>query len=83
MENTPPISPRTRLLVFIQAYIETHGWSPTVREIGDALGWHMSHVYWHLSKLTTRGYVAWEPGKSRTLRLLRPIVTVFTNKADL
>lgn len=48
------------------------GYPPTVRELGEALGYSpnslMAVHYW-LRELRDTGQVTWEPGKPRTLRV--------------
>ena len=66
----PRITARQReVLEHVRAYIATHGYSPTYREIGGHLGIRINAVVGHLRALTLKGYVTQLPGKNRTLRL--------------
>jgi repressor LexA len=56
---------------FIRRYLDRHGYPPTVREIGKAVGLHSSStVHAHLSKLESRGLLKRDPSKPRALELL-------------
>jgi repressor LexA len=56
---------------FIRRYLDRHGYPPTVREIGKAVGLHSSStVHAHLSKLETLGLLKRDPSKPRALELL-------------
>src|SRR6476659_477846 len=56
---------------FISRYLNSHGYPPTVREIGKAVGLHSSStVHAHLSKLETLGVLKRDPSKPRALEVL-------------
>lgn len=58
-----------QVLDFIRAGIAEHGRPPTMREIGDHLGVSSTNaVNDHLKALVSKGYLAREKLKSRTLR---------------
>lgn len=58
---------------FIRKYTESHGYPPSVREIGNAVGLASpSTVHMHLKVLETHGYIARDPKKPRTIELLGP-----------
>ena len=67
-----PLTPRKRdIVAWITGYIDTHGYSPTVREIQHAYGWSTPNsVMCHLTPLRKKGYVTWVDGCSRTLRVI-------------
>lgn len=47
---------RQRVLDYIASYQDEHGWAPTIREIGDAVGLASpSSVHGHLQVLRDRG----------------------------
>lgn len=49
-----------------------HGYAPTIRELGRDLGISSENgVREHLVRLQEAGYLDWEYGKARTLRILR------------
>ena len=56
---------------YIGSYLSKHGYPPTVREIGKAVGLHSSStVHAHLSKLETLGVLRRDPSKPRALEVL-------------
>jgi repressor LexA len=56
---------------FIGTYLGKHGYPPTVREIGKAVGLHSSStVHAHLAKLETLGVVKRDPSKPRALEVM-------------
>lgn len=60
------------ILTFIQRYTEAHGYPPSVREIGQALGLTSSStVHSHLSALEKKGYLRRDPSKPRALEVLK------------
>jgi len=60
------------ILTFVQRYADAHGYPPSVREIGQALGLiSSSTVHSHLSALGKKGYVRRDPSKPRALEVLR------------
>ena len=55
---------------FIGTYLGKHGYPPTVREIGKAVGLHSSStVHAHLSKLESLGVLRRDPSKPRALEV--------------
>jgi repressor LexA len=64
---------RGQILQVIENYIAVHGCSPSNREIAAAAGLRSpSTVLRHLKQLKADGYVAYQPGVPRTVRVLRP-----------
>lgn len=60
------------ILTFIQRYADAHGYPPSVREIGQALGLTSSStVHSHLSALEKKGYLRRDPSKPRALEILK------------
>jgi repressor LexA len=56
---------------YISRYLNRHGYPPTVREIGKAVGLHSSStVHAHLSKLESLGVLKRDPAKPRALEVL-------------
>ncbi|MGZ5309085.1 MAG: transcriptional repressor LexA [Solirubrobacterales bacterium] len=56
---------------FISHYLSKHGYPPTVREIGKAVGLHSSStVHAHLAKLETLGVLRRDPTKPRAIEVL-------------
>jgi repressor LexA len=56
---------------FISRYLSRHGYPPTVREIGKAVGLHSSStVHAHLAKLESLGLLKRDPSKPRAMEVL-------------
>jgi repressor LexA len=56
---------------FIGRYLKQHGYPPTVREIGKAVGLHSSStVHAHLAKLENLGVLKRDPTKPRAIEVL-------------
>jgi repressor LexA len=56
---------------YVLGYVDQHGYPPTVREIGEAVGLASpSTVHAHLANLERAGYVKRDPTKPRALELL-------------
>jgi len=56
---------------YIGSYLTKHGYPPTVREIGKAVGLHSSStVHAHLSKLESLGVLRRDPSKPRALEVM-------------
>ncbi len=61
-----------QILEVIESYIARHGCSPSNREIAAAAGLKSaSSVLRHLQQLQADGYVSFQPGVPRTVRVLR------------
>jgi repressor LexA len=55
---------------FLVDYVDQHGYPPTVREIGEALGLSSSStVHAHLAALQDKGYLTRDPTKPRALEI--------------
>jgi repressor LexA len=69
---------------FVVAYADEHGYPPTVREIGEAVGLASpSTVHAHLANLERAGYVRRDPTKPRALELTRRERPVAATSATL
>lgn len=70
---TTTLSPRTALvLAAIEAFWRDHGYSPNIREVAAACGYHgTGAAEHHIRKLREAGYITWERGLSRTIVLVR------------
>ena len=65
------------MLLYIEIYAEKKNYPPSIREIGQAVELKStSTVKGHLDRLRARGYITWEEGKPRTLRLTHKIEIV-------
>jgi len=53
--------------------VRRHGYPPSRREIGQAVGLaSTSGVFHQLATLRSKGYLQWDPGRARTLEVRRP-----------
>ncbi len=60
------------ILTFVRRYAESHGYPPSVREIGQAMGLTSSStVHSHLEALERKGFLRRDPSKPRALEILR------------
>ena len=68
MTERPPTERQARILDVIRDFTETHGYPPSVREIGERVGLSSSStVQSHLKSLERRGLVHRDPTKPRAL----------------
>jgi repressor LexA len=72
-EGGPVLTERQRqILDFLTRYVDAHGYPPTVREIGEAVGLASpSTVHAHLANLERAGLLKRDPTKPRALELRR------------
>ena len=72
MDIVKDLSKRQReIFDFIGRYLTQHGYPPTVREIGKAVGLHSSStVHAHLAKLESLGVLKRDPTKPRAIEVL-------------
>jgi repressor LexA len=70
-EGGPVLTERQRqILDFVTSYVDAHGYPPTVREIGEAVGLASpSTVHAHLANLERAGLLKRDPTKPRALEL--------------
>jgi repressor LexA len=70
-EGGPVLTERQRqILDFLTSYLDAHGYPPTVREIGEAVGLASpSTVHAHLANLERAGLIKRDPTKPRALEL--------------
>jgi repressor LexA len=66
------LSPRQReILEFVNSHVDEHGYPPTVREIGSAVGLTSpSTVHAHLARLESAGLIRRDPTKPRALEVI-------------
>jgi repressor LexA len=66
------LSPRQReILTFVNSHVDAHGYPPTVREIGGAIGLTSpSTVHAHLARLESAGLIRRDPTKPRALEVI-------------
>ena len=72
--NTRPLTEQQQtVLTFIGRFVQEHGFPPTLREIGDAIGLvNVTAVRGHLAALEKKGYITKAPDKARSIQLVRP-----------
>ena len=69
------------ILTYIKKYIVSHGYPPTVREIGKDLGVSSpATIHTHLNNLETKGFIKKEETKNRAIELL--VDNEFDNKQE-
>jgi repressor LexA len=70
--GSPPLTSRQQeIWQYLAEYVDTHGYPPTVREIGDAVGLASpSTVHAHLANLERAGLLKRDPTKPRALELV-------------
>ena len=73
MKDRNKLSERQRnILRFMETYLDSHGFPPTIREIGEATGIKSTSVVnYNLNKLVDAGYLSREARASRGLRLVK------------
>ena len=61
-----------RILKFIDNFISEHGYSPTIREIGQAVGLRSnSTTAGYLDRMQKAGLISSSPGSARSIRIVR------------
>lgn len=59
------------ILTYVKEYIVSHGYPPTVREIGKELGVSSpATIHTHLNKLVEKGFIKKDSSKNRAIELL-------------
>jgi len=77
-------SRQSNVLAFIRARIERDGQSPTLEEIGAALGiGNVSAVLKHVRSLEAKGRLTIEPNRARSIRLVRESDPMDADTLDL
>ena len=70
VERQPLTARQQDVLNWIAGYIDTHGFSPTIRQIGHAFGWTVNGVACHLRPMKKKGWITWVDGEARTIRVI-------------
>jgi repressor LexA len=61
---------REKILRFIRAYVQAHGYPPSIIEIGEAVGISStSHVSYYLRQLQAMGKIEVAPRRARAIRI--------------
>jgi repressor LexA len=73
-----------QILDFIKKEVQTKGYPPSVREIGEAVGLASSStVHGHLARLESKGYIRRDPTKPRAIEILDPNFTSPMQKSNV
>jgi len=73
-----------RVLEVVEEHIDRTGIPPTLREIGEAVGLaNVNAVRGHVTALEKKGYIAKEPDKARSIRVVRPVSALSRLKKKL
>ena len=56
---------------YIEKFIAENNYSPTVREIGNAVGRSSSTVHGHLDRMRDKGYITFIDTFPRTLQIVK------------
>ena len=71
MKLKPLTSKQEKVLGYIEVYLGRHGFPPTLKEIGEAIGLtNITAVRGHLLALEKKGYIAKTPEKARSIRIV-------------
>lgn len=72
-DNVRPTKKQRELLVFIEQFIGSHGYSPSYREIMDGLKYNsVATVALHVNNLIKRGHLRKRDRSARSLELAQP-----------
>ena len=58
------------LLDWIDGFVVDNRYAPSVREAADFLGLNVSTAHARLERLREQGYITWNEGETRTLRIV-------------
>jgi SOS-response transcriptional repressor LexA len=61
---------QAKLLTFVEAFQQAHGWSPSFEEMAAHMGVGKSNIHWLLTKLEERGMLRKVKGKPRALEVI-------------
>ena len=71
LETPPPVAltdKQRAVYDWIVQFCETHGYSPTVREVSAAFGVNINATLGHLKALAKKGWITKHTNRSRTIR---------------
>lgn len=67
-----------RIYDFVTNFLDEHGYAPSYREIGEALGLSsVATIAEHINNLKLKGYLNLEPGHARSIQLQASIPSMF------
>lgn len=68
---TPITNEEIKVLEYVIEFKKTNGYSPSVREIGKALGYCGKTAHLKLDALQDKGYITRQPKQPRTITVTR------------
>ena len=73
MANLEPLNKRQQMILdYIQDYCKTHGYPPSIRDIGKAVGLKSSStVHMYLVQLEEKGYIRRDPARPRAIIVIK------------
>lgn len=72
MHRSEPTIRQQEVIDTIQKYLSINGYPPSFRDIGKIVGMKSSStVSGILTNLKKKGYVTWETGRPRTLKIIK------------
>jgi len=72
MKSQPLTARQSEVLNFITDFIGKNGFSPTSREIADHFSVCQTRGAAYILALELKGYISHQPGKMRTIKILKP-----------
>lgn len=63
---------QAEVLETIRKFIAEHGISPTLHEVGEAMGTHRVTVFEHVRELDRKGWITTDPRQSRSIQIVEP-----------
>lgn len=66
-----PTKRQRQVVSAIEQLTAREGYPPTIREVADRLSTLPSNIHQILARLRLLGLVAWDPGRLRTLRVVK------------
>ena len=70
MNAKPAIKIKDRILAYIKAYQFSHGYPPTLKEIGKAIGKGTSTIHYHQNEMIEAGIVERRGHSPRAIKVL-------------
>ena len=70
LDHSQPTQKQQDFLDYIRDYIDEHGYSPTVRDLGQHFGISLNGVVCHLKALIKKGYITMPNRLARSIRLV-------------
>ena len=72
------------VLRFVEAFFQSHGFPPTLREIGDAIGLvNINAVRGHMAALAKKGYITKADDKARAIQIVHTPSSLSRIKKEL